>query len=396
MSNVILVVNAGSSSIKFALYLASDLKLLARGQVTGLSSSVESTWEFILSDGEKHKAGIGAIDTHSAAIDFIVNWLKDHSNQWQLVAAGHRVVHGGKKYASPVRITPETLAELRQLQNLAPQHQSNNLAVIEGISDFIPELLQVACFDTAFHSTQPPEQRVLPIPKRYRDKGLMKYGFHGLSYEYLVKQLPTINAGHLPDKLIIAHLGNGASVCAINKGRSVATTMSFSTLDGLVMGSRCGTLDPGVLLHLLQEERVSVNELSHSLYSESGLLGLSGISSDVRQLEASSSEQAELALKVYIDTLAKQVAAFGSVLGGIDALVLSGGVGENSIFVRAQLLARLAWLGCELDEKANQQGQHCITKDSSPIRAFVLPTNEELIIAQHVLDIYLQPITPLK
>jgi len=388
MKKVALVINAGSSSIKFALYQLDVARLLARGQVSGLGGSQQPSWEITISNEAKQSCNIDGVKTHLAAIEFILDWVSNNSKKWQLVAAGHRVVHGGTEYSSPVRVTSDILAELRQLQDLAPQHQPHNLSAIDAVTKFMPELMQVACFDTAFHTTQPEAQQLLPLPKRLRDKGLMKYGFHGLSYEYLVDEIPSINSGQLPEKLIIAHLGNGASACAIYKGKSMATTMGFSTLDGIVMGTRCGAMDPGVLLHLLQKENLTVEQLSDCLYEQSGLLGLSGISSDIRQLEASSSPQAELALEVYVSTLAKHIAGLAAVLQGFDAIVFSGGVGENSVFIREKLLSQLAWLGCELDTDANHKGLSCITTPDSQIQAFVVPTNEELVILRYVIDLY--------
>ncbi len=251
MQEVILVINAGSSSIKFAIYQLDQLQLLACGQVSGLVDSQASIWEISVNGQDKQSLNLDHVHSHAEAIQFILDWLGNSAEDWQLVAAGHRVVHGGTQYSAPVRVTPEILAELRQLENLAPQHQPHNLAAIDAVMELMPELIQVTCFDTAFHATQPEVQRVLPLPKQLRDKGLMKYGFHGLSYDYLVGELPQVTSASLPDKLIIAHLGNGASACAIHQGRSMATTMGFSTLDGLVMGTRSGAIDPGVLLHLM-------------------------------------------------------------------------------------------------------------------------------------------------
>ncbi len=394
MVEVILIVNAGSSSIKFALYQLQSLKLIARGQVTGLASSAGASWELDEFNGIKKSNPLGHVDSHAKAVEHILEWFRISAHNWQLVAAGHRVVHGGSRYSSPVKICPEVLADLRQLENLAPQHQPHNLAGVDALSTYMPELLQVACFDTAFHATQPETQKILPLPARLRDKGMLKYGFHGLSYEYLVRELPRVMSAPLPEKLICAHLGNGASACAIRNGESVATTMGFSTLDGLVMGSRCGSLDPGVLLHLLQQEKMDVEELSECLYAESGLLGLSGVSADVRQLEASSDPQAKLALEVYVSGLAKHVAGLAAVLQGVDAIVLSGGVGENSVYIRQQLLSRLGWLGCDLNQDANRQGLPLISNPGSKIQVYVVPTNEEMTIVRHVVDFYRDTVGP--
>ena len=230
MVKVILVINAGSSSIKFALYQLDNLQLLARGQVTGLAAPVKSTWEITEINESRQTFDLEDVETHTAAVELILDWLKKSPKAWQLVAAGHRVVHGGTSYSAPVRVTADILAELHRLESLAPQHQPHNLSAIEAVAGYMPDLIQVACFDTAFHATQPETQRLLPLPGRLRDKGLMKYGFHGLSYAYLVGELPRVIAAELPEKLIIAHLGNGASACAIDQGKSVATTMGFPTL----------------------------------------------------------------------------------------------------------------------------------------------------------------------
>ena len=389
MVEVILVINAGSSSIKFALYQLDNLQLIARGQVTNLASSQKSHWEINVINEIKQTSYLDNVDSHKSAVEYILDWFKRSPKDWKLIAAGHRVVHGGNKYSSPVKVTDDVIDDLRKIQVLAPQHQPHNLSGIDALSQFMPDLMQVACFDTAFHVSQPETQKIIPLPSWLRDKGLMKYGFHGLSYEYLVRQLPHIISGSLPDKLIIAHLGNGASACAIHKGQSVATTMGFSTLDGLVMGTRCGSIDPGVLLHLLQQEKMTVEDLSECLYEQSGLIGLSGESSDIRQLEARSNDpQALMALEVYTISLAKHILGLAAVLKGVDAIVLSGGVGENSVLIRKKLLSELAWLGCELDEDANCRGSSLITKQDSRIHAYVIPTNEEMTIVQHVIDLY--------
>ena len=247
----------------------------------------------------------------------------------------------------------------------------------------MPELPQVACFDTAFHANQAQVHRLLPLPQRLRDLGLMRYGFHGLSYEYLLGEVAKHHAGILPENLIVAHLGNGASVCAIKDGQSLATTMGFSTLDGLIMGSRCGSIDPGALLHLLTTEKMDVEALTDCLYQQSGLLGLSGISADMRELQSSNSKAAALAIDAYVLALVKHIMGLIGLMEGVDAIVFSGGVGENSALIREQVLVRLRWLGCELDSVANQQGAVRISAEGCQIAALVIPTNEELVIARH-------------
>ncbi len=383
MTDAIVVLNAGSSSIKFALFEPANLGLLASGQVTSFNLPIDTHFEFSLSHQlEKQKSVLPEVINHQQAVHHILQWIKLSSHNWCLVAAGHRVVHGGEIRHQPVLINAKIMSELAALEPLAPQHQPHNLNAINIVSEILPELPQVACFDTAFHAIQHEVQRLLPLPEGLRDMGLMKYGFHGLSYEYLVEELPRINNGLLPEKLIIAHLGNGASICAINNGKSVSTSMGFSTLDGLVMGSRCGSIDPGVLLHILRTKVMGLDQLTSCLYEQCGLLGLSGLSSDMRELEASSSSQARLAIQVYINSFMKHFMALTSVLQGIDAIVFSGGVGENSVLIRQQILSQLAWLGCELDSDANRQGDSLISSSQSKIKAFVIPANEELIIAR--------------
>lgn len=395
MTECILVLNAGSSSIKFAVYQAANLKRLAGGQITGVNGPFRSIFEYSISETEqkKHSAPLDESHSHQQAIRHILLWIAQSTESWRLIAAGHRVVHGGQQFDKPVIINSAVLSELQSLEPLAPQHQMHNLAAIQAIAASMPTIPQVACFDTAFHATQSDSQRLLPIPGKLRDKGLMRYGFHGLSYEYLVRAVPTYHENKLPQKLIIAHLGNGASVCAVNQGKSVATSMGFSTLDGLVMGTRCGSIDPGVLLHLLENESLSVEQLSTCLYEESGLLGLSGLSSDIRELESSSSHQAKTALKVYVASLLKHIAAMASVLQGLDAIVFSGGVGENSVFIRQSVLTQMEWLGCDIDHRANQQGEACITTSDSSVKAYVIPTNEELIIATQTQQLCLSQFT---
>lgn len=382
MTNAILTINAGSSSIKFAVYQVSDLSLLCRGQISSIQSAKDSIFELKILHQDMQAKSIKKITSHQLAIDYILEWIDQSEREWHLVAAGHRVVHGGAKRNQSVVVDAMVMSELKLLEPLAPLHQQHNLAAINSIFKFNSKLPQVACFDTAFHTTQPAVQRLLPLPKKYRDKGLMRYGFHGLSYEYLIEELTKENKGDLPDKVIIAHLGNGASVCAIKEGKSVATSMSFSTLDGVLMGSRCGSIDAGALLYLMQTEGLSSDELSHCLYEESGLLGLSSLSSDVRDLEKSQDTDATLALAFYVDSIVKNIASLATTLEGIDALVFSGGVGENSAFIRQQVLLKLKWLGVEINHQANKNNQTVLTTNNSVIKAFMIKTDEELVIAR--------------
>jgi len=382
MTTAILTINAGSSSIKFAVYQTVDLSILCRGQVSSIQSQKESIFEVDIMGHNNESKSLQNLNTHQQAIDAILNWIERSNLGWQLVAVGHRIVHGGIKYYESVLIDTDIINELRLLEPLAPLHQPHNVAAIISIQQYNSTLAQVACFDTAFHASQDAIQRLLPLPKKFRDKGLMKYGFHGLSYEYLIEELGKKNEGSLPDKVVIVHLGNGASACAIKAGKSVSTTMSFSTLDGLLMGSRCGAIDAGVLLYLMQSEGLTVDELSTCLYEQSGLLGLSGLSSDIRDLENSHDINAQQSLDYYIDSIVKNIAALATTLEGLDAVVFSGGVGENSSLIRQRVLTKLKWFGVEMDVNANQTHQIKITTQQSRIQVFAIKTDEELIIAR--------------
>ena len=382
MRDAILILNAGSSSVKFAICTVADGEFLAHGQLAGIGSR-KSQFAVKLADGNRSQATDSVAENHEQALDRIMTWLHEVGSDWQIAAAGHRVVHGGPARTVPERVTAELLDELDTYSPLAPHHQPHNLAAIRAVEKVSPGLPQVACFDTAFHATQPEVCRLLPLPRRLRDKGLMRYGFHGSSYEYLVNALPGYMDGALPERLIISHLGNGASACAIQDGKSFATTMGFSTLDGLLMGTRCGTLDPGVLLHLMRSEGMDEAALRHLLYEESGLLGVSGISSDMRDLLDSDEPAARLAVDVYVLTLVRAIGSLAAAMQGVDTIVFSGGVGENAPFIRADVLRRLAWLGCRLDQTANENRGPRISEEGSVVSAWVVPTNEEAMIATH-------------
>jgi acetate kinase len=385
----LLVLNAGSSSLKFAVFGirvdADELAVTLRGQIANIgSASLFSTWRQTNDpDGETQRLELDDIDSHQQAIAFALDWIEQHSAGMSLRGVGHRVVHGGSTRDAPALITPALLEELDALSPLAPHHQPHNLAAIRAIADAAPQLRQVACFDTAFHAVQPAVARRLPLPARYRDKGLQRYGFHGLSYEYITAALADRHAGRLPARLIVAHLGNGASLCAIRDGRSIASSMGFSTLDGLLMGSRCGTLDPGVLLHLLREERMDERALSDLLYNHSGLLGVSGISSDMQVLLNSDAPAAAEAVELFCYTLVRAIGSMTAALGGVDALVFTGGIGEHAAAVRARVCGELAWLGLAFDAQSNERGVDLLTRADSRVKVWVIPTNEELVIARH-------------
>ncbi len=382
MRDAILILNAGSSSVKFAICTVAERDFLAHGQLAGIGSE-KQRFEVKVAAGSRSQKGDIEAQNHEQALDWIMAWLHEAGSDWRIKAAGHRVVHGGPRRAAPERVTPKLLVELDRYSPLAPHHQPHNLAAIRAVETVSPGLPQVACFDTAFHATQPDVCRLLPLPKRLRDKGLMRYGFHGSSYEYLVEALPSYVRGNLPRRLIIAHLGNGASACAILDGKSYATTMGFSTLDGLLMGTRCGSLDPGVILHLMRSEGLDAAALTRLLYEESGLLGVSGISSDMRDLLSSDAPAAQQAVDFYVLTLVRALGSLAAAMQGVDAIVFSGGVGENASFIRAEVLQRLSWLGCRLDVSANHSGGPRISRSGGVVSAWVVPTNEEAMIAAH-------------
>ncbi len=321
---------------------------------------------------------------HQRAIEFLFSWgrggvLGGH----RIVAVGHRVVHGGMKLAGPARIDTRMLAELEALIPLAPLHQPHNLEAIRAVAQHAPEVPQVACFDTSFHRTQPTVAQAFALPSRYTGQGLRRYGFHGLSYEYIASVLSETDAKAAAGRAVVAHLGNGASMCALQGGRSVATTMSLTALDGLPMGTRCGAIDPGVLLYLMDQHGMDARALEQLLYHQSGLLGVSGISSDMRTLLESTDPRATEALDLFVYRIGRELGSLSAALGGLDALVFTGGIGENAVAIRARVCHDAAWLGLELDEEANGQGGPRISRPESPVTAWVIPTNEELMIALH-------------
>lgn len=381
MSQGVLVINAGSSSIKFAVFtMAADPVRVVRGQVESIGAAAQ----FDITDTAEHSRPVDAAD-HDAALAFILDWLDGHVGDVTLAAAGHRVVHGGTTHTAPVLIDDTVLAGLAALEPLAPHHQPHNVAAIRAIAARRPHLPQVACFDTAFHAGQPEEAVRLSLPDTYWQRGIRRYGFHGLSYEFITAQLPD-HLGTMPDRLVIAHLGNGASMCAVKAGRCVATTMGFSTLDGLIMGTRSGSMDPGVLLHLMAEDGMDHDGLTDLLYNRCGLLGLSGESADMRTLLESTSDAARRAVDISCYRIARELGSLAAALGGLDALVFTGGIGEHAAPVRTAVCDRSAWLGIALDPAANDAHGPCISTADSAVSAWAIPTNEELTIARHVRD----------
>jgi acetate kinase len=386
MADAILVLNAGSSSLKFSVFLDGEPPgLLLRGQLEGLFTEPR----FLARDAAGQVAGEqrwaeGTRLGHQGAIEFLFTWgrggaLRGH----RIVAAGHRLVHGGQKFTRPVLIESEVLEALEALVPLAPLHQPHNLAAIRAIIERAPELPQAACFDTSFHRTQPAVAQAFALPRAYAEEGVLRYGFHGLSYEYIASVLPGTDPRAAAGRTVVAHLGNGASMCALLGGRSVASTMSFTALDGLPMGTRCGALDPGVLLYLMDRHHLDVRALEKLLYQQSGLLGVSGISSDLRTLLASPDPRAAEALDLFVYRIGRELGSLAASLDGLDALVFTGGIGENAAAVRARVCRDAVWLGLDLDPAANEAGGPRISRPESPVAVWVIPTNEELMIAQH-------------
>ena len=386
MDDYALVLNAGSSSLKFSVFrrpAAARWLLELRGQIEGIGTSPQLSVKD--AEGEKladQKLDAGVSDGRKA-IDALAAWLRSEYGGARILGIGHRVVHGGPNFASPIVVTSEVLAELHRLTPLAPLHQPYNLAAIEAVFERLPEVPQVACFDTSFHRGQPAVAEIVPLPGEIRRQGVQRYGFHGLSYEYIASVLPDVAPEIAGGRVIIAHLGSGASLCALRKGKSVESTLSFTALDGLCMGTRPGMVDPGVILYLFQVLGLTAKEVEAILYKKSGLLGISEISNDMRDLLASTEESARLAVDYFLYQAAKQVGALAAVLGGVDGLVFTAGIGENSAEIRRRICESSRWLGIILDDEANARRGPRISSPGSPVSAWVIPTNEELMIARH-------------
>jgi len=358
---------------------------VAGGKVEGLQS--EPRFEAHDSRGSSLAASrLAQAHTQEAAIQHIIGWIEHAFSGAAIKAVGHRIVHGGLRYAAPVLIDDAVVAELAALSPLAPLHQPHNLAGVEAARAEFPGVPQVACFDTAFHRGHSFVNQAYALPRRFYEKGVRRFGFHGLSYEYVARRMNEIAPSAAAGRMVIAHLGNGASACAMLDGRSVATSMGFSALDGLPMGTRCGQIDPGVLLFLLDHEGLSPPELSCLLYEESGLLGISGLASDMRALEASRAPEALEAVDYLVHRLRMEIAGLATTIGGLDALVFTGGIGEHSPQIRADVIDGLAWLGMRLDESANIRNEQIISAASVKADVFVVPTNEEAMIAAHTAE----------
>jgi acetate kinase len=390
-TDAILVLNAGSSSIKFSLFGAGapDPALVVGGQVAAIYTAPTFTARDAAGRSlaeRRWEAGGG----HDQALAEIVDWLRAYTGDgagYRLVAVGHRVTHGGSDYAAPIRIDAAVVARLERLVPLSPLHMPHNLAPIRMLLARTPELPQIACFDTAMHRSAPELEQMFALPRELHDAGVRRYGFHGLSYEYIAGALPAVDRRAAGGRTVALHLGNGASMCALAAGRSVATTMSFTPVDGLPMGTRSGALDPGVMLYLMDQRGMDARAIETLIYERSGLLGVSGISSDMRALLASPDPRAALAIDLYTYRIARELGSLAAALGGLDAVVFTGGVGEHAAPVRERVCRRAAWLGIELDAAANAAGGPRISTASSPTAAWVIPTDEELVIARHTRDV---------
>ena len=384
MSRQIGVINAGSSSIKFAIFNeGADQSLMFRGQMekigVGPSLTVEGP------DGEKlieNEWGAKEVD-HKSATRIILQSLIGLLGGEAIEGIGHRVVHGGTEFTAPIAATKQVLASLRSLCPLAPLHQPHNLTPIESIMAEAPHIPQVACFDTAFHQTQEQLAHSFALPRELTDAGVRRYGFHGLSYEYVSGKLREVSPDHADGRIVVAHLGNGASLCAIHHGKSVATTMGFTAVEGLMMGTRCGSIDPGVLIYLMDERKMSARALEDLIYKKSGLLGVSGISSDMRTLRQSDDPRAREAIDLFIYRIVREIGSLAAALGGLDGIVFTGGIGQRDTKTRTEVIAGCAWLGAAIDEQLNAKGQGRIDAPSSLIPIWVLPTDEERVIARH-------------
>jgi acetate kinase len=380
MRDAILVLNAGSSSIKFSLYAES---LVANGQIAGIYTEPR-----FVAPGAEKKWPAGTKLGHEGALAHIVEWLRTtHGKEHRLAAVGHRVVHGGADYAAPVRVDAAVLKKLERFIPLAPLHQPHNLAPIRALLERSPTLPQVACFDTAMHRSNPPLAQMFALPAELTEAGVRRYGFHGLSYEYIASALPEVDARAARGKTVVLHLGNGASMCALQAGRSVASTMGFTAVDGLPMGTRCGAIDPGVILYLMDERGMDARAVEKLIYQQSGLLGVSGISSDMRALLESQDARAKLAVDLFVYRIGRELGSLAAALGGLDAIVFTAGIGERAAPVRERVCRQAAWLGVELDPEANAKHGPRISSASSRVAAWVLPANEELMIARHTREL---------
>ncbi|WP_298262187.1 acetate/propionate family kinase [uncultured Litoreibacter sp.] len=384
MSDIQLVLNAGSSSLKFAAYSNAQDAPVLKGKVSGIGRAPEFSATGASADA---LGDMTPATPHDEIVQRVLGWLTTHAEFGEITAVGHRVVHGGTKFSKPVLITDENLAEMTTLEPLAPSHQPHNLGAIRAVRGWKADLPQVACFDTGFHASQPKLSRMFGLPRSLTEQGVIRYGFHGLSYEYIARILPRHLGEAADGRVVVAHLGNGASMCAMTGRRSVATTMGFSALDGLVMGRRCGSIDPGVLIYLQQGLGMTPRQIEQLLYKESGLMGVSGVSNAMQVLQESTAPEAVEAIELFCLRAAQELSRMLPDIGGLDALVFTAGIGENSAAVRAGICAHLKWLGVTLDASKNTAGETHIQASESAVQVCVLPTDEEGVILGHVRDI---------
>ena len=395
MADALLTLNAGSSSIKFALFKREN-PVPARpelvGQIDGIGAhphlKAKDQSGKMLDDIDLPIEANVEGGQHRAALAYLVRWLEAHDAGSRIVAVGHRVVHGGESYSHPIRINDAHFTRLKEFIPLAPLHQPHNLAGIEALRAALPGVPQIACFDTAFHRSQPAIAQLFALPRRITAQGVRRYGFHGLSYEYIADVLPQhLDAARANGRVIVAHLGNGASMCAMVGRKSQATTMGFTAVEGLMMGTRTGAIDPGVLLYLMDYDGMDAKKLTHLLYKESGLLGVSGISQDMRELLATDQPEAKEAVDLFCYRIVREIGSLAAAIGGLDALVFTGGIGEHAAPVRERVCRQLGWLGLEFDETANAGAAERISTAASPVTALVLPTNEEWMLARHSAEL---------
>jgi acetate kinase len=379
MTRAVLTLNAGSSSLKVSLFSESGEAPLA----TGLADSIgpEGTLKLKDAAGTQIEAS-GDLTSHAGAMAAVIDGFRAHWPDLDLIAIGHRVVHGGADRTAPETVTDSLLADLERLSPFAPLHQPHNLAGIRAAMGAFPGVPQVACYDTAFHRSHPFVNDTFALPRALYDEGARRYGFHGLSYDYIAGELARTAPQLAEGRVVVAHLGNGASMCGMQNGGSISSTMGFSALDGLPMGTRCGQVDPGVLLYLMDQKGMTVAEITDLLYKKSGLLGLSGLSNDMRTLEAAGTPEAAQAIDYFVFRCQREVGAMAAALGGIDALVFCGGIGENSRLIRARICERLGWMGIELDHTQNAANARVVSSDFARTTVMVIPTNEELVIAR--------------
>jgi len=392
MTEVILALNAGSTSLKFSLFATTrdtdSLSLLYQGGVEGIDGATRFfVYNAMGQQQEDKQLTANAVISHEDALNVLLHWIERHEDGLRLIAAGHRVVHGGTLYLAPVLVDEAVLGYLKQLVPLAPLHQPHNLTAIHAIAKIRPDIPQVACFDTTFHQTQPAVAQAFALPREVTALGVKRYGFHGLSYEYIASVLPSYVGPSSEGRVVMAHLGGGASMCAMRQRRSVGTCMGFTALEGLPSGTRCGALDPGVVLYLLGEQRMTLSAVTDLLYHRSGLLGVSGESGEMRELLASDSPRAAEAIDLFVYRVRRELGSLVAVLGGLDILVFTGGIGEHAVPIRARICQGAQWLGVRLDEEANLTDGPKISSEDSAVAVWVIPTDEDLMIARHTYDV---------